>query len=365
MGNKQKLLEEFLNSGKIDIQRGAIFDRPPEPLPDSFDFDRIEGMLLGIAIGDSLGNTTEGMLPNERKRILGEIRDHLPNRYADGKPVGMPTDDTQLAFWTLERLIVDRGLIPENLAKRFSRDRIFGIGSSVTRFLTNYKSGIPWYESGPKSAGNGALMRIAPMLVPHLRSGTTDLWVDATLSAMITHNDSGSIAACLSFINILWELLKVDSAPDPQWWLETYVKTASDVEIDDSYSPRGGDYTNYRGKLCDFAEEYVQKSYDDGIPVIEACYRWYSGAYLLETVPSVIYILMCHANDPEEAVVRAVNDTKDNDTIGAIVGAAVGALYGKKGLPERWIENLSGRTSVDDDGRIFELIEESKKLWWA
>jgi len=38
------------------------------------------------------------------------------------------------------------------------------------------------------------------------------------------------------------------------------------------------------------------------------------GAFLLETVPSVIYILMRHGNDPEESIVRAVNDTKDNDT---------------------------------------------------
>jgi ADP-ribosyl-[dinitrogen reductase] hydrolase len=72
---------------------------------------------------------------------------------------------------------------------------------------------------------------------------------------------------------------------------------------------------------------------------------WYSGAYLLETVPTVIYILMRHGHDPEEAIVRAVNDTKDNDTVAAIVGAAVGALHGRSGLPARWIDNLLGRTT--------------------
>jgi predicted AAA+ superfamily ATPase len=50
--------------------------------------------------------------------------------------------------------------------------------------------------------------------------------------------------------------------------------------------------------------------------------------------------------------------TKDNDTIAAVVGAAVGALHGKKGLPERWIANLSGRTTDRDDGRIFEILEQ-------
>ena len=51
-------------------------------------------------------------------------------------------------------------------------------------------------------------------------------------------------------------------------------------------------------------------------------------AYLLETVPSVLYAPMRYAGDPEEALVRSVNDAKDNDTVAAIVGAAVGALHG-------------------------------------
>jgi len=40
-----------------------------------------------------------------------------------------------------------------------------------------------------------------------------------------------------------------------------------------------------------------------------------------------------------------VNDTRDNDTVAAIVGAAVGALHGKSALPARWIRNLLGRTN--------------------
>jgi ADP-ribosylglycohydrolase len=56
---------------------------------------------------------------------------------------------------------------------------------------------------------------------------------------------------------------------------------------------------------------------------LDACNRWHSGAYLLETIPSALYILMNYTHDLEEAIVRAVNDTYDNDTIAAIVGAAV------------------------------------------
>jgi len=76
-----------------------------------------------------------------------------------------------------------------------------------------------------------------------------------------------------------------------------------------------------------------------------------------KTVPTVLYLLMRHGRDPEEAIVRAVNDTKDNDTIAAIVGAAVGALHGAGALPARWRDGLLGRTTADDDGRVFELLD--------
>ena len=65
---------------------------------------------MGLAIGDSLGNTTEGQLPDERQELRGEVRDYLKNWYADDRAVGVPSDDTQLAFWMLEHLM-ERGHI--------------------------------------------------------------------------------------------------------------------------------------------------------------------------------------------------------------------------------------------------------------
>jgi len=67
-----------------------------------------------------------------------------------------------------------------------------------------------------------------------------------------------------------------------------------------------------------------------------------------------------YAADPEECIVRAVNDTKDSDTIASIVGAAVGALHGRKALPKRWIDKLVGRTRTDDDGHVFELLDQAR-----
>jgi ADP-ribosylglycohydrolase len=55
-------------------------------------------------------------------------------------------------------MIEDGKFDPEHVAERFCQDQIFGIGSTVRTFLHNFNGGRPWYESGPKSAGNGALM---------------------------------------------------------------------------------------------------------------------------------------------------------------------------------------------------------------
>lgn len=364
MDNNKQTLDDLFQTHQIDLRRGMLFDTSPGPMPDDLDFDRVEGMMLGLAIGDALGVTTEGQLPSARQAKHGEIRDYLPNRYADGRPVGLPSDDTQLAFWALEQMVADEGFNPEHVAARFCRDHIYGIGSAVRQFIANYKAGMPWYQCGTKSAGNGALMRIAPMVIPHLRTGTPDLWGDTALSAMITHNDSASISACLSFVHMLWQLLQMETPPEPNWWLESYVETARDLEVDDTYSPRGGDFVAYRGAIWRFVEKHVGETYGKGLSTLEACNAWYSAAYLLETVPSVLYILMCHGDDLEEAIVRAVNDTKDNDTIAAIVGAAVGALHGKDAIPERWLSNLLGRTMEGDDGHIVELLEQARALWW-
>jgi len=80
-------------------------------------------------------------------------------------------------------------------------------------------------------------------------------------------------------------------------------------------------------------------------------------------VPSALYILARHAGDPEEALVRAVNDTKDNDTIAAIVGAAVGALHGAAALPVRWVGGLPGKTRADDEGEVQRILAAARERW--
>ena len=360
--DNRPIFEQFLEDGTIELESGPILDTSPSPLPEYFSFDRIESMLLGLAIGDSLGNTTEGQLPGDRQDKHGFIEDYLPNDYAEGRAVGVPSDDTQLAFWTLEQLIEDGGLVPDHLADRFCREQIFGMGQTVRGFIQEYKSGRQWYEAGPHSAGNGALMRIAPVLIPHLSRPSPALWADAALAGMVTHNDAASNASCVALISVLWEVMCFFDMPEPAWWIEAFCSVGEQLEGDTQYRPRKKT-RGYEGPVCRFARDRVSDALAGDLAVVDACYSWYSAAYLLETVPSVLYILCKYASDPEAAILSAVNDTKDNDTVGAIVGAVVGALHGKDALPDRWVAGLLGRTTYDDDGRIFELIEQARKLW--
>ncbi len=364
MIENRRLVDDLFQNQQIRMHPSPLLTTAPPPLPRDFSFDKVEGMLLGLAVGDALGNSSESKTPARRHALYGEIRDYLPGILgATGK--GYPSDDTQMAFWTLEHQLRHDGIVPAELSRTFSnrRDEIVQGGRTFREFTENFRAGKPWQQCGVDSIGNGALMRIAPVLVPHLRQPSPALWADAALAGMLTHNAAGSNAACLAFTAMLWDLLGMNRTPDPQWWVQRYVQLATPLEGDAVYKPRGGSYRNYAGTVSRFVSAYLPLAYQQNRSTVDACEGWLSGAYLLETIPSVLYILMKHGDSFEEAVVRSVNDTKDNDTVAAITGACLGALYGRDAIPPHWLRNLPGRTRAHDHGRIHRLIEEARRMW--
>jgi ADP-ribosyl-[dinitrogen reductase] hydrolase len=350
-------LKDMVFSGQIDMCWSSEIMEAPV-CAGEISQDRVRGMLFGLAIGDALGNTTEGQLPEWRKSRFGEIRDYLPNWHANNSPVGLPSDDTQLAFWTLEHLLEFGHIRPQELAEVFASRQIFGIGKGTSDFVRDIRSGKSWLHASKRTAGNGALTRAATAIVPHLWTKSEAIWAEVALATAVTHNSPTAIGANVALASMFLQLLQFDRAPDQDWWVQEFVRMASKIEGQTRLRPRGGALVDeYEGSLWQFVERYVPEQ--SKATSLEAGNFWYSGAYLLETMPTVLHILSRHANDPTEAIIRAVNDTKDNDSVAAIVGSAVGALHGLEQLPIEWRSRLLGRTREHDNGRIGDLIDES------
>ena len=114
--DNRSVFEQLIGSGRIRVRRGSLFSEQPASLPERFSFSRIEGIMLGLAIGDALGNTSEGMRSEQRRATFGEMRDYLTHpRWKDER--GYPSDDSQLAFWALEQMLAGGGSDPERAAR--------------------------------------------------------------------------------------------------------------------------------------------------------------------------------------------------------------------------------------------------------
>ena len=327
--------------------------------------DKAEGMMLGLAIGDALGNPSESQNPRDRRRRHGWIDGYLPHRHAHGRPVGLPSDDSQLAFWTLEHLLDSDRFDPQALGTLLASRRhdIFGRGQATAEALDRLANGATWSASGSRNAGNGALMRIAAMALPHWRQPRAGLWAETLACAQLTHADELSNASCLAYIDLLFKLLPMSVSPTAGWWFDHWVDAYDAFGGAGRYAARNNHPPGFEGGINELLRAHVRPALDADLDVAVAGDIWHSGAYLLETVPSVVYILARHGHDPRAAVEQAVNNTRDNDTVAAIVGAAMGALHGLSAWPDAWIDGLLGRTGASDDGAVFRLLRAAGERW--
>lgn len=356
--NSTAMARELARAGVLRVRWHPRLDAAPPALPEGIDLaDKVEGMMLGLAIGDALGNTSESINPGERRAHFGWIEHYQPTPHAGGRAVGLPSDDSQLAFRTLEHLALHGRLDPVLLGGALAQGRIFGLGRSTRQWLQTRSTGMPWQHAGTPSAGNGALMRIAPVLIPHLEQPSPALWSDTLLAAHVTHNDELSNLSCVAMVDMLWAAIGTAPGGAVPAWLERSLGVFDDLGTGVAYAPRAGRPAGFHGTIAQLLRQHVQPALRSELDVAAADSLWHSGAYLLETVPSALYILERHGHDPREAILQAVNQTRDNDTVAAIVGAVVGALHGASALPAAWIDDLSGRTAEADDGHMFMLLD--------
>lgn len=332
-----------------------IADLPP-PKPLAADRECVQAMLTGIAIGDALGAPTEGMTPDERYRQFGTIRRFFGER--EGTQV---TDDSQMAFLTLRSILGMGEVDPTDIMRRFAQAKLRGAGKTVTDAIKNYRETKTWQTCGVDSMGNGALMRIAPVIVAHInKRDTSRLWRDVADVTILTHRNVNAVAASIAYVDMLWGFLRNREKVLPASVLQRFREVVATLQDDDEVQPRSprlvsDDFSSFCGMAL--------AAYKQSVPIDVACDWWYSGAYLPETLPSMLYIIARHIDEPMKAIFRAVNDTKDNDTIASLVAAAMGALYGMDAFSGDWVMELSGDLQEKGDRQMWEILKETEKIW--
>lgn len=166
------------------------------------DADHACGALLGLACGDALGTSVE-LAPRGSFEPLTDM--------VGAGPFGLRpsewTDDTSMALCLAESLLERGGFDPPDQMERYVRwwreghlsstGRCFDIGGTVCAALERFAStGEPFAGStDPYAAGNGSLMRLAPVALfyaPDVASAVHH----AGESSRTTHGAREAVDAC-------------------------------------------------------------------------------------------------------------------------------------------------------------------------
>jgi ADP-ribosyl-[dinitrogen reductase] hydrolase len=284
--------------------------------------DRALGALLGVAVGDALGAPAEFSTAGQVSRLGGgrPLREMVGGGVRKVKP-GEITDDTEMTI-ALCRALLDGDDYRQQDAMRhylaWYRSGPSDIGNTVasalaeaTRAADPVAAGIlaseEVFQRTGRAAGNGALMRCAPLGLRYLRDGERRAEV-ARLDAALTHGDPLVGHASVAYLDLLQALLQAQPRPA--------VAAGSDLAAAlQASAQRAGEWT-----------------------------RTETGFVLASLAVASVAI---RAPSFEEGVVWAVNQLGDPDTDGAIAGALLGARFGASGIPTRWITALDSRV-VDE-----------------
>jgi len=132
--------------------------------------DRYRGCLMGLAVGDAVGTTLEFRPPGSFDPI-----DDMVGGGPFGLAPGQWTDDTSMALCLAESLIERQGFDPVDQLERYVRwyregylsstGDCFDIGNTVADALIRFERTHEPYcgSTDPYSAGNGSVMRLAPV----------------------------------------------------------------------------------------------------------------------------------------------------------------------------------------------------------
>ena len=282
--------------------------------------DRARGALLGLAVGDALGTTLE-FKPKDSYQPLTSIQGGGPF----GLKAGEWTDDTSMALALGTSLAENGGLDERDLMERFCawaekgdyshNGRCFDIGMTVRGALGRFrKTGDPVAGStDPQSAGNGSLMRLAPVAILYAFDPEARLDVARRQSA-VTHGAEEAIAACAAYADLVAEAI--------QGWSKAQV-----------FTPRPGWTPEKVGRAMRMETVGWGRKQVRG------------SGYVIHSLEAALWAVG-NANNFREAVLLAANLGEDADTTAAIAGQLAGALWGASGIPEVWLSLLAWRERI-------------------
>ena len=278
--------------------------------------DRAIGALLGLAVGDAVGTTLEF----KRRDSYEPLRDMIGGGPFHLKP-GEWTDDTSMALCLADSLIETNGQFDAvDLMQRFVRWRdtgenavndrgCFDIGTTTTAALNRWlRDKDPYAGSvAPQSAGNGSLMRLAPVPIRFWNDKERRSDV-AKRQSKTTHAAPEAVDACAVYADMVAEAIAG--------------RKRSEV-----FADRTGPYS---GKIQEVASGSWARKKRSQIG---------SSGYVAHSLEAALWCIASTA-DFQTAILKAANLGEDSDTTAAVAGQLAGALYGASDIPQAWLDKL-------------------------
>lgn len=288
--------------------------------------DRYRGTLLGLAAGDALGTTLEFQPPGTFEPI-----DDMVGGGPFRLPAGAWTDDTSMALCLAESLIECRSFDPVDQLRRYVRwwreghlsatGACFDIGTTVRKALQRFqRTGEPWCGStAPDTAGNGSLMRLAPVVLAFASSSDRATRM-AGDSSRTTHAAPEAVDACRYFAVLLLCALRGDP---------------KDV-IFDGRLARTMDPPLAGGVAEVAAGSFLERQ----PPAI--C----GTGYVVRSLEAALWAF-ARGDSFRDGALLAANLGDDADTTSAIFGQLAGAYWGADGIPVEWRDRLVMRETIE------------------
>ncbi len=286
--------------------------------------DRFRGCLLGLAAGDALGTTLEFRSPG----TFDPIDDMVGGGPFDLQP-GQWTDDTSMALCLATSLLECGGFDPMDQMERYTRwvgegylsstGTCFDFGRTVARALAKFIRYHDPYSGStdPDTAGNGSLMRLAP--VPMWFAGDAAEAIDrAADSSRTTHAAHEAVDACRYYAGLLVGALRgVDKH----------------TLLSPRYCPIEGFWE--RDPLVHEIDRVAAGSFRFlDPPDIKGT------GYVVDALEAALWAFD-RSEGFREGALLAVNLGDDADTTGAIYGQLAGAHYGAEAIPATWRTKLT------------------------